>query len=256
MMISSMTRLLTLVRRRGVHKGIITCNPFLAAIESNHLLVLKQHKQPRRNFSTDSNHNCWDCGKSIGCRKPHFFCPACSVIQPATLHTELSYFDTFSLDEEFKVDLRKLERKFWDLQKDLHPDKFGSKSESEKIHSADQSAHVNQGYQILKCPLRRAQYMLERKGIDALSEGGKTETDPMVLMEAMEARELLDECLDIEGLESMKNETRNQIHAINAELGERFHKNDLKGATNLAIKLRYKMTLIQEIEKKLFEIIS
>jgi molecular chaperone HscB len=54
----------------------------------------------------------------------------------------------FGIDESFKVDERKLEVEFKNLQKQLHPDKFSVGSPEEKKVSLQASSVVNQAYQV------------------------------------------------------------------------------------------------------------
>jgi curved DNA-binding protein CbpA len=42
----------------------------------------------------------------------------------------------------------------------LHPDRFGMASPLEREHAAQQAAAVNQAYDVLKRPLRRAHYIV------------------------------------------------------------------------------------------------
>ena len=78
-------------------------------------------------------------------------------------------------------------------QKLLHPDKFSTKSDTERRYSADQASAVNEAYGILRDPLRRAKYILEERGWGVTERDGRdTPVDPELLMEVMEARESID----------------------------------------------------------------
>jgi molecular chaperone HscB len=77
------------------------------------------------------------------------FCdaPTCKAIQPVD-GKECNYFNLFGIDENFKVDERKLEFEFKNLQKQLHPDKHGMKCLQERQASQQASSVVNQAYQV------------------------------------------------------------------------------------------------------------
>ncbi|CAM6089332.1 unnamed protein product [Calypogeia fissa] len=77
----------------------------------------------------------------------------------------LTSFQISGIDRSFKMDLKVLEQSYKSLQKRLHPDQAGSKSQREREYSADQSAHVIQSYYILLHPLSRARYLLGLHGI-------------------------------------------------------------------------------------------
>mmetsp|Transcript_42565 Transcript_42565/g.68541 ORF Transcript_42565/g.68541 Transcript_42565/m.68541 type:complete len:249 (+) Transcript_42565:67-813(+) len=202
--------------------------------------------------------DCWNCKQPV-CRRGlmavDFFCPSCEVIQKPV--KDVTYFDIFSLPADFKINAKQLERSYWDLQKRLHPDGYGQKSTVEQDYSAQQSSVVNEAYNTLKDPLRRSVYMLELLNVDALSETGRTETDPAVLMRAMEDREMLEESIgDREALSELKREAKSRIATMEAELGERFDEGDVGGATKIAVNLRYSVKLLEEVESELVKCVD
>jgi molecular chaperone HscB len=131
------------------------------------------------------------------------------------------------MERAVDIDGGELEKRFKDLQRGLHPDKFayrqqqqqqqqqgsgssGDEELDEVALSAAASARVNKAYQTLRRPLDRVKYVLEQEGITVLSEsgGGTREatggtggggssnasnaafaTSPALLMEVMELRE-------------------------------------------------------------------
>ncbi|WP_343189943.1 Fe-S protein assembly co-chaperone HscB [Buchnera aphidicola] len=72
----------------------------------------------------------------------------------------MNYFKIFNIKENFKIDYKKLSRNFYKLQKKFHPDmnikniKYG-KTEKNK------SVEINNGYKILKNPIKRAEYIIK-----------------------------------------------------------------------------------------------
>ena len=60
----------------------------------------------------------------------------------------------------YELDLRQLEGEYKRLQKDLHPDKFGSRGAQQQDYSAEQSSLVNRAYTVLRNPLHRALYLV------------------------------------------------------------------------------------------------
>lgn len=77
------------------------------------------------------------------------------------------------------------------MQKRFHPDNFATASERDRLLAVQQAAQINDAYQTLKDPLRRAEYLLSLQGIEMNSEQ-QTLQDPMFLMEQMELREELE----------------------------------------------------------------
>ena len=102
-----------------------------------------------------------------------------------------NYYELFDLPVSFEVDLKTLSERYRSLQSSVHPDKFANASDAERRLSIQQSARINEAYQTLKDPLRRARYLLELNGVD-MSADTDTRMDPKFLMQQMELRERLE----------------------------------------------------------------
>ncbi len=113
----------------------------------------------------------------------------------------MDYFTLFGLPAQYPIDLQALTIRFQDLQRQYHPDKFASGTQSEQLAAVSQSATINQAWQTLRHPLARAEYLLSLHGFDLASEQ-HTVRDTAFLMEQLELREELDE------IEQAKDEAR------------------------------------------------
>jgi curved DNA-binding protein CbpA len=60
------------------------------------------------------------------------------------------------------MDSSLLERNYKQLQRLLHPDKFATASPQQRAFSDQQASAVNEAYDTLKRPLKRAQYIVSR----------------------------------------------------------------------------------------------
>lgn len=98
----------------------------------------------------------------------------------------------FGLDEAFSVDLKQLAERFQAIQKSVHPDRFTNASNQEQLLAVKKSTAVNDAYQTLKNPIKRAEYILSLRGVEMPSEQ-MTFSDNMFLMRQMELREMLAE---------------------------------------------------------------
>ena len=101
-----------------------------------------------------------------------------------------TYFELFGLPPSFAVDMAQLDRRYRELQRTAHPDRFASASDQERRISMQQATEINAGCQILKDPLRRGRYLLELGGY-RFDDGQHTNKDVEFLMEQMELRESL-----------------------------------------------------------------
>ena len=104
----------------------------------------------------------------------------------------MDYFQLFGLENQFDLDLAKLSTLYQTLQKTVHPDRFAHGSSQEQMLAIKKSTLINDAYQTLKSPLKRAQYILELRGVDMPSEQASF-GDVSFLMHQMELREMLDE---------------------------------------------------------------
>jgi molecular chaperone HscB len=103
-----------------------------------------------------------------------------------------THFELFGLPQSFRVDRQRLDERYRDLQRAVHPDRYVNASDAERRLSAQQATRINEGYQTLKDPLLRGRYLLELAGIDHNDEH-RTTRDARFLMEQMELREALSE---------------------------------------------------------------
>ena len=103
-----------------------------------------------------------------------------------------THFELFELPISFDVDLSDLSQRYRELQRVAHPDKFVNASDRERLLSVEKAAAINEAYQVLKSPQRRARYMLELQSV-SFDDEKDTALDPSFLMEQIELREALGE---------------------------------------------------------------
>ena len=109
------------------------------------------------------------------------------------LDLKKNYFELFDLSVDFQLDQKLLHAAQQKLQSSYHPDRFINANDLEKRLSVQNAAHVNEAYETLKNPVKRARYMLQVGGLDTLNDH-ETTTDTTFLMEQIEFREEMDEC--------------------------------------------------------------
>jgi len=104
----------------------------------------------------------------------------------------VNYFEIFGIENKFAIDLDKLTERYQAIQKSVHPDKFAHASAQEQALAVKKSTLVNDAFQTLKNPLKRAEYMLTIRGVDMPNEQASF-NDSSFLMRQMELREMLAE---------------------------------------------------------------
>lgn len=95
-----------------------------------------------------------------------------------------NYFELFNLPEKFQIDLEMLQENYRAIQKEIHPDRFATSSENEKVQSMIKSTQANDAFQTLKSPIKRAKYILSlHKSVEKIT------LPPDFLMQQMEWEE-------------------------------------------------------------------
>ena len=89
------------------------------------------------------------------------FCFDCSSLQ--SISEESDYFSALGISSEFDVDLNLLEEKFQHIASELHPDFYLNSTPQEKRLSERASTLLNQAYDTLKDPFKRADYLMSLK---------------------------------------------------------------------------------------------
>lgn len=115
------------------------------------------------------------------------------------------HYALFELQPAFDIDLDLLSSRYRELARKVHPDRFADGGETEQRHAIERSANLNEAYQVLRSPSRRARYLLTLQGRDMPLEA--TVQDPAFLMQQMQWREELEDLqdqADLAGIASFK----------------------------------------------------
>jgi molecular chaperone HscB len=119
-----------------------------------------------------------------------------------TLSLQSTDFDIFGLAPRFAIDRAALDARWKDLQREAHPDRFATAPAAAQREAMQWSVRINEAYQRLKVPLKRAAYLCELNGAPIHAEDN-TAMSPAFLMQQMQWREDLDEADTPADLERM-----------------------------------------------------
>ena len=162
--------------------------------------------------------------------------------------TTQNHFELFGLPVSYEVDQTILSDHYRELQRTVHPDKFANAPDQERRMSVQKAAQINEAFQTLKSPVRRARYMLELRGI-TFDDQRETAMDPMFLMEQMELRETLAGIpMNDEGLmklAELQDDILFKIRQLTAELVELFK----DGSDEALLKAKANMHKLQFMDK-------
>lgn len=104
-------------------------------------------------------------------------------------------FQLFAVAPTFTQDRAALDARWKQLQREVHPDRFAAQGAAAQRVAMQWSVRINEAYQRLKDPLKRAAYLCELHGAPVEAERN-TAMPPEFLMQQMQWREALDEALD------------------------------------------------------------
>ena len=123
------------------------------------------------------------------------------------LNLQSTDFELFDLPVQFAQDRAGLDARWKELQREAHPDKFAAQGASAQRLAMQWSVRINEAYQRLKDPLKRATYLCELNGAPIQAENN-TAMPAQFLMQQMEWREALEEAKSVEDLERIAAQTR------------------------------------------------
>jgi len=150
----------------------------------------------------------------------------------------MDHFARLGLPAALDLEPASLDRAYFALQRQWHPDRFVNRPPDERARASVEAAALNDAYRTLKDPLSRAVYLAELKGIP-LPGDGKTIDDPDLLMEAMEAREALHEAETVVVVDQLAAEARDDMKSSLVGLGSLFLRDDKPAIRKALLRLRY-----------------
>jgi len=111
-------------------------------------------------------------------------------------------FSLFGLEKRFAIDRAALDTQWRRLQSEVHPDRFAGEGASAQRMAMQWAVRVNEAYNRLKDPLRRAAYLCELQGAAVAAETN-TAMPTAFLMQQMDWREALDDAATVADVEQI-----------------------------------------------------
>jgi molecular chaperone HscB len=125
-------------------------------------------------------------------------------------------FELFAVPASFAQDRAALDARWKELQREAHPDRFAAQGAAAQRVAMQWSVRINEAYQRLKDPIKRASYLCALNGhpIDAEKN---TAMPPDFLVRQMEWREELDEARDAAAFDKLRAEVdAARAHALSS----------------------------------------
>ena len=188
---------------------------------------------------------CWSCQGPVQAGNP--FCETCKAVQPPG---QVDHFRRLGLEAAYDIDSDTLDRRYFEKQRLLHPDRFATKGPKEKALSQQQATSLNEAYETLKDPLARADYLLEVRGVETMPEGCHLVNDQELLMESMEMREALADAETPDAIQAVAQRAEDDINECVDALSAAFAAFDMEKACYLATRLKYLRKLGDETRQR------
>jgi molecular chaperone HscB len=141
-----------------------------------------------------------------------------------------NFYEFFGLERRLALDSEALQKRFYELSRHWHPDRFGRKSPKEQAEALEATAIINDGYRTLRDPVKRAEYLLAEKGFP-IGEQRSRDVPPELLEEVFDLNIAVEELKEgDEGarsqLEGAKENFINMRAVIDHQLASLFAKYD------------------------------
>ena len=160
-------------------------------------------------------------------------------------------FELFGIPAQFAQVRATLDAKWKDLQREAHPDKFAAQGVAAQRVAMQWSVRINEAYQRLKDPLKRASYLCELNGVPINAENN-TAMPTDFLMQQMEWREALDDAKTVEKMDEIALEAnkygREQLSKIEQLVDA---KKDFKAAAEQVRALMFVERFQTEVETRI-----
>jgi len=138
----------------------------------------------------------------------------------------MDFFEFLDLPRNLSIDAKDLEKRFYALSRQLHPDLNSRKSQAERDQAEEATALLNDAYRTLRDPIARAEYLLKLEGFD-VGEQTTKDVPPELLEEVFELNMALEEFnagaeADLSQLEAARQRFEGMRGEIDAELQSKF----------------------------------
>ena len=148
----------------------------------------------------------------------------------------MTYFEFLGLDRKLAIDPKDLEKRFYSLSRQYHPDMHSRKSQAERDQAEENTAILNDAYRALKDPIARAEYLLKLEGFD-IGEQGSKDVPPELLEEVFELNMALEE-MDVPQIEAARERFDGMRDELDREMQLKFEEWDRDGSRETLAAIR------------------
>jgi molecular chaperone HscB len=177
------------------------------------------------------------------------------VSEPSGLAPKLDLqandFVLFGLEPGFTLDRQAVDARWKQLQREVHPDRFAAQGQAAQRVAMQWSVRINEAYNRLKDPLKRAAYWCELQGAPVNAESN-TAMPPAFLMQQMEWREALDDANTEDALQTLWDQTQTARSELLQDLAQSIDtERDAKKAVGQVRSLMFVERFADEVQSHL-----
>ncbi len=169
-----------------------------------------------------------------------------------SLDLQQNYFELFGLPVSFEIDARALHDAQRRLQSQFHPDRVAGGSDQQKRLAVQQASWINEAYQTLQDPVKRARYMLGLKGLD-MNDEHETTGDTAFLMEQIELREEMEQCQSCQDplrcCDHITGKLDQRSKEYAAEFQRLYDAGDYEAARQIIKKMQFISRILEQIDE-------
>jgi len=162
-----------------------------------------------------------------------------------------NHFELFGLAPAYALEAEALEKRYREIQAEVHPDRFAHAGDAERRASLQWTTRVNEAYRTLRDPVQRGRHLLELHGVDVAFETN-TQMPTDFLVQQLELREELEAATgkkDPLRLDRMRAGLSSSKKALEKEIAVAIDaRKDYAGAAELVRKLMFLDRLDSEID--------
>jgi len=162
---------------------------------------------------------CPHCGKQLDSM---VFCSSCRTLVDLPPGTD--HFALLGLPRGYDLDPARLQTAYRALSRSIHPDRFAAESDNTRALAVAISAAINEAYDVLRDPVRRADHLLTLAGGPSAMEErgvpGSLLTDVLTLREEIDAARESDDRTTLQRIQGELTERRREAMAVVARQAE------------------------------------
>jgi molecular chaperone HscB len=157
-------------------------------------------------------------------------------------------FELFAVPAQFAQDRDQLDARWKELQRQAHPDKFAAEGQAAQRIAMQWSVRINEAYERLKAPIKRATYLCELNGAKIDAERN-TAMPADFLMQQMELREALEEAHTEENLDQISAQTSEILRQLLSKAEQQLSATDFTAAAQTVRALMFIEKFQADIER-------